>query len=181
MELEPTERHEFATDPVRRADFLDAARPALDRAYRLAGLLLSNATEAEDAVQEALVAAWQGFDGLHDRSRFGPWFDRILVNGCRDRLRRRRIVRFVPIDGEDDRAAGDPFQSLIDRDELLAGLNELSPDERVAIVLRFWADLQLEAIAERLGWPLGTVKSRLHRAVRRLHEALDRESEGAIR
>lgn len=154
---------------------------SIGRLYAVACLILRDRDRAHDAVQEALVAAWQGFDGLHDRSRFGPWFDRILVNGCRDRLRRRRIVRFVPIDAEDDRASDDPFQSFIDRDELLAGLHELSPDERVAIVLRFWADLPLEAIGDRLGWPLGTVKSRLHRAVRRLHQALDRESEGATR
>ena len=54
------------------------------------------------------------------------------------------------------------------RDALLEGLSHLPPDERIVIVLRYWADLPLDGIADRLGWPLGSVKSRLHRALGRL-------------
>ena len=97
-------------------------------------------------------------------SRFEAWFDRILVNGCRDRLRRRGTVRFIAIDPSIDPAGSDPFRDLIERDALLAGMSALTPDERIVIMLRFWADLPLDEIADRLGWPLGTVKSRLHRA-----------------
>lgn len=158
-----------STRPTR---FLDSANPILDRSYRLAGLLLGNATEAEDAVQDALVAAWQGFDRLRESERFPAWFDRILVNGCRDRLRRRGTVRFVPIDPSMDPAAGDPFRALIERDALLVGIGRLTPDERIVVVLRFWDDLSLDQIADRLDWPLGTVKSRLHRAISRLRDGL---------
>ncbi len=166
---------------ARRSRFLDASRPALDRAYRLAGLLLADAPEAEDAVQDALITAWRSFDSLHDPTRFGAWFDRILVNGCRDRLRRRKVVRFIPIDGGIDASDIDPFKAFIERDALLAGLGRLTPDERIVVVLRFWADLRLESIAERLGWPLGTVKSRLHRALERLRETLAQEGQEAAR
>jgi RNA polymerase sigma-70 factor (ECF subfamily) len=179
MEHEPVDRLESAASAARRADFLTASRPALDRAYRLAGLFLSNGHEAEDAVQEALVAAWQSFDSLRDTARFGAWFDRIVVNHCRDRLRRRGIVRFVPIDAGAERPGHDPFQAFIERDALLASLAVLSPDERIVVVLRFWADLPLEAISDRLGWPLGTVKSRLHRALRRLRDGLEGETREA--
>ena len=72
---------------------LGMSRAELDRAYRLAGLLLGDATEAEDATQEALLRAWRSIDSLRDPAGFGAWFDRILVNGCRDRLRRRRRIR----------------------------------------------------------------------------------------
>ena len=172
----PMDRHPADATPTaadtRRASFVAAARPGLDRAYRLAGLLLGDAHEAEDAVQDALVVAWQSFDRLRETDRFGAWFDRILVNGCRDRLRRRKVVRFIPIDGEPERAGGDPFTTFIERDAVLAGLERLTADERIVVVLRFWADLPLEGIAERLGWPLGTVKSRLHRALGRLRETL---------
>lgn len=170
-----------AAQTVRREAFLRAARPALDRAYRLAGVVLGGASEAEDAVQDALVVAWQSFDSLRDRERFGPWFDRILVNGCRDRLRRRGIVRFVPLDPTTDPPTADPFQALLHRDELLAGLARLTADERLVVVLRFWADLPLEGIADRLDWPLGTVKSRLHRALDRLRDGLARGREEASR
>src|SRR5258708_40211951 len=79
-----------AADPARaarRQRFLGSSRPALDRVYRLAGLLLGNASEAEDAVQDALTVAWQRFDELRETDRFGAWLDRIAVNGCRDRRR----------------------------------------------------------------------------------------------
>jgi len=166
---------------TRRARFLHGAGPSLDRAYRLAGLLLGNAHEAEDAVQDALVVAWQRFDDLRDWDRFGAWFDRILVNGCRDRLRRRGTVRFIPMDPSFDPVGADPFHDLIERDALLQGLTSLTPDERIVIVLRYWADLPLEGISERLGWPLGSVKSRLHRALGRLRAGIDDEREEAGR
>jgi RNA polymerase sigma factor (sigma-70 family) len=159
----------------RRERFLTASRPSLDRAYRLAGLLLGNASEAEDAVQDALVTAWQSFDELRETAKFGGWFDRIVANGCRDRLRRRNTVRFIAMPADLDPAGRDPFQAFLDRDVLLRGLDRLNADERAVVVLRFWADLPLEAIADRLDWPLGSVKSRLHRAMGLLRNHLDRE------
>jgi RNA polymerase sigma-70 factor, ECF subfamily len=179
VDLHPTDTSTAAD--ARRAGFLAAARPGLDKAYRLAGLLLADVHEAEDAVQDACIVAWQSFDGLRDAEKFGAWFDRILVNGCRDRLRRRNVVRFVPIDGEPEHAGGDPFVVFLERDALLAGLDTLTADERIVVVLRFWADLPLEGIADRLGWPLGTVKSRLHRALGRLREGLSQDREEAAR
>jgi RNA polymerase sigma-70 factor (ECF subfamily) len=180
VDLHPADASTPTADD-RRANFLAGARPALDRAYRLAGLLLADAHEAEDAVQDALIVAWQSFDTLRDADRFGAWFDRILVNGCRDRLRRRNVVRFIPIDAGPEAAARDPFMSFIERDALLAGLGVLTADERIVVVLRFWADLPLEGIAERLRWPIGTVKSRLHRALGRLRATLSQDREEAAR
>lgn len=180
VDTRPAETSGSDADVARRTAFLAAARPGLDRAYRLAGVLLADAHEAEDAVQDALAIAWQSFGTLREIDKFGAWFDRILVNGCRDRLRRRNVVRFVPIETGVDPAVRDPFESFIERDELLRGLVRLSPDERIVVVLRFWADLPLDTIADRLGWPLGTVKSRLHRALERLRDALahDRQEAG---
>ena len=155
--------------------FLALARPSLDRAYRIAGLVLGSSQEAEDAVQDALVIAWQRFGDLRDESRFGAWFDRIVVNGCRDRMRRAKIVRFVPLDGGIDPAGADPFSRLLERDALFIALDELLPDERIVVVLRYWADLPLDEIAARTGWPLGTVKSRLHRATMTLRTAVREE------
>jgi RNA polymerase sigma-70 factor (ECF subfamily) len=169
-----------AVRAARRQRFLGSARPTLDRVYRLAGLLLGNATEAEDAVQDALIVAWQRFDELREPDRFGAWLDRIVVNGCRDRLRRRGTVRFVPFAVEIDPAGRDPFASFLERDALLGAIDRLTLDERIVVVLRFWGDLSLEAIAERQAWPLGTVKSRLHRALGRLREIHDRETSDAM-
>jgi RNA polymerase sigma-70 factor (ECF subfamily) len=181
MDARPAEIPGPDADTARRALFVASARPTLDRAYRLAGLLLADATEAEDAVQDALVTAWQSFETLRERDKFGAWFDRILVNGCRDRMRRRNVVRFIPMDAGIDPAGRDPFQTFLEREALLAGLARLTPDERIVVVLRYWADLPLEAIASRLDWPLGTVKSRLHRALDRLRGVLASDPQEAGR
>jgi RNA polymerase sigma-70 factor, ECF subfamily len=180
VDLHPANASPSAAD-TRRAGFVAAARPGIDRAYRLAGLLLGDAPEAEDAVQDALIVAWQSFDKLRETEKFGAWFDRIVVNGCRDRLRRRNVVRFIPIDGQPEPAGRDPFVAFIERDALLGGLGQLTHDERIVVVLRFWADLPLEGIAERLDWPIGTVKSRLHRALDRLRTAYTHDHEEAAR
>lgn len=145
--------------------FLRLAGSGMDRAYRLAGLVLGDGTEAEDAVQDALLRAWNGAGTLRDAAGFEAWFDRILVNGCRDRLRRRKVVRFIPIDSTHDTVpVRDAFGAIGDRDAILAGLQALQADDRVVVVLHYWADLRLEDIAARLECPTGTVKSRLHRA-----------------
>jgi RNA polymerase sigma factor (sigma-70 family) len=151
------------------------SRAELDRAYRLAGLLLGDAAEAEDATQEALLRAGKSIGSLRDPAGFGAWFDRILVNGCRDRLRRRRRVRFVPLDGDAGtigRAAPDPFRSIHDRDEVLGAMAALDDDQRLVVVLHYWADLTLQDVAIRVGWPLGTVKTRLHKALERMRRRL---------
>jgi RNA polymerase sigma-70 factor (ECF subfamily) len=151
------------------ARFIHLAANELDRAYRLAGLLLRDSAEAEDATHEALLRAWRSRASLRDPGGFQAWFDRILVNVCRDRLRRRARVRFIPLEGAANATVGgDPFGAVLDRDEVLRAMAVLDDDERMVVVLHFWADLTLAAIAERLGVPPGTVKSRLHRALNRM-------------
>ena len=148
-----------------RERFLRQAGGELDRAWRLAGLMLGDRHDAEDATQEALVRAWRGLDSLRDPAGFQAWFDRILVNVCRDRLRRRARIRFLPLDEGGAAAVADPFRDVLDRDETLRAFAVLDTDERLVMVLHFWADLPLAEVAARAGWPLGTVKSRLHRAL----------------
>jgi RNA polymerase sigma-70 factor (ECF subfamily) len=147
-------------------------RVEIDRAYRLAGLLLGDAAEAEDATQETLLRAWRAAGSLRDPDGFDAWLDRILVNVCRDLMRRRRTVRWISLDPTiHDGATSDPFRSVLDRDSLLSAVRVLDADERVVIILHYWADLTLEAVGQRTGWPIGTVKSRLHRALERLRAA----------
>ena len=151
-------------------EFSGLVGAGLDRAYRLAGLILGHAEDAQDVAHDAAVRAWQSAGGLRDRASFEAWFDRIVVNACRDRIRRNRRVRFVPIAADDDPPVADPFAALIDRDETLRLIDCLSPDERAVVVLHYWGDLPLTAVAERLGWPVGTVKTRLHKALEKMRD-----------
>lgn len=167
--------------PTQRAEAIDTAFArlsdhALDRCYSLAGYLLGSAAEAEDATQDAMARAWQARRSLRDPEAFEGWLDRILVNTCMDRMRRRKLVRCVAVDEGEEIPDRDPFRDLLAQDELGGVLDVLTPEQRVVVVLRFWRDLQVEEIARRLGCPAGTVKSRLHSAILALRARMDRDA-----
>lgn len=166
-----------AAGPIERA-FGRHVEASLDRSCALAAVILGDRSEAEDAVHDAVCTAWRGLDGLRDPERMEVWFTRIVVNACRDRLRRRR-VRPIPLELPASLPAPDPSGDLATLDALERAIRGLSPEHRTVVALRFWADLSLEEIAERTGERLGTVKSRLHYALEHLREGYGREtSEG---
>lgn len=149
----------------------------LDRSYRLAAVILGDRFDAEDAVHDAAEMAWRRWADLRDADRFGAWFGRILVNGCRDRLRRRRRrglveVSRVPVEAEHPHTpdAADEFGL---RDLVRRAADVLSPEERIVVVLRYAEDLTVPAIAELIGVADGTVKSRLNRALGKLRTAIE--------
>lgn len=141
-------------------------------AYRLARAILLDDAEAEDAVQEASLAAWRARGSLRDAARFEPWFDRILINRCRDQLRRRhRAVRIAPPPIGFDPAGPRPETG---RDaDLDRAIDALDADHRIVVLLRYWQDRTVDDIADRVGIPAGTVKSRLHHALRSMRATLE--------
>ncbi len=157
----------------RAAMFAAMADGQLVRSFRLAALLLASNSEAEDAVQDAAVIAWERFGDLRDRDRFAAWFQRILVNTCRDRLRRRRSVRQLDLGPAPADVAPDTGAGYAEREALRDALARLSHEHREVVVLRYFADLSLEEIAERTGERAGTVKSRLHYGLQALRAAYD--------
>jgi RNA polymerase sigma-70 factor, ECF subfamily len=172
------ERSTLAAD--KRAAFAALADLHLAAAYRLAGVILADPFDAEDATHDAVVTAWRRYGSLRDPARFEPWFQRILVNICRDRLRGRRRRPSVEVGLAPGPAGGDEAYGRVDdRLALDRAFEALSPDHRLAVVLRFYADLTVDEIADRTGVPAGTVKSRLHVATKRLHHALSDEREGS--
>lgn len=155
----------------RDAAFRELADVHLDRAYGLARAILRDHADAHDATHDAFVQAWHKWSTLRDPARFERWFDRILVNTCRNRLRSRtRLAGDISV--EVARAAGDHVTEAENRDVLEAALAALSPDHQVVVALRFYRDLSAADIANRLGIAEGTVRSRLHYALKQLHVAL---------
>ena len=155
----------------REAAFMALADRHLDRAYRLARAILRDPTEAQDAAHDALVQAWQRWETLRDPARFEAWFDRILVNTCRNRLRGRH-GQATDISAEIALATGDHVSRTEDREVVGAAIAGLSPDHQIVVALRFYRDLTVDDIALRLGIPPGTVRSRLHYALRQLHDSI---------
>ena len=158
----------------REAAFRTLMTDELDRVVRLASLVLGSAVDAEDAVHDAAIIAWQRFGSLRERDRFDVWFDRILVNVCRDRLRANRR-RAVVVAGSAEPSTGDVALEILDRQVVGSTLGRLPPDQQIVLALRYGADLTVPVIADRLGVPEGTVKSRLHHALRAVRAAIDAE------
>jgi len=149
-----------------------------NRLFRVARLVLRDVQLAEDAVQEALVKAWRELPSLRDPERFDAWLNRLLVNACADQGRRRRsqgaevqLLRLEP-------SQPDSSQTAADRDQLERGFRRLKPEQRVAIVLHYYLGLSAQEIAETLGVPTGTVKSRLHYATETMRATLEADARG---
>jgi RNA polymerase sigma factor (sigma-70 family) len=164
---------EVRADGPRAAAFRSLADHHLDGSYRLARAILREPAEAEDATHDAFVTAWQKWPTLREPALFERWFRKILVNTCRTRLRRASRWHLRDISDELTLTAVDDVAVRDDRDAIGRALMRLGPDDRIVLALRYDRDLTVDAIADALGIPSGTVKSRLHNALRRLHVALD--------
>jgi len=162
-----------ATPDARSAAFVALAEAELPSLYRLAALIVGNDALAEDLVSDAIERGWRTWPQLRDAERFRPWITRIVVNVCRDELRRRQRVRFVALEGETSRP-GRAFDTIDQRDAIARAFASLDADERAVAILRLDQDLELPEVARRLGIPLGTAKSRLHRALGRIRAELSR-------
>ena len=148
-----------------------------DRLHAVAHRILRDIDLAEDATQQALLNVWRDLPQLRDPARFDAWSYRLLVRACYAEARRTRRwapnLRLLPVD---EPMAADGTSSVIDRDQLERGFRRLSIDHRAVVVLHHYLDLPLETVAETLGVPLGTVRSRLHYAMRGLRAALDADA-----
>ena len=146
---------------------------SIGRLNAVARLILSDYGRAEDAVQDALVDAWRDLRGLRDPDRFDAWLNRILVRNCHDarrRDRRRRAIE-LPIATEGP-ALSDAQAHFADVDLVERGLRRLTLEQRSVLVLTYYLDLSQAEAAATIGIPVGTLKSRLNRAIDALRAEL---------
>jgi RNA polymerase sigma factor (sigma-70 family) len=136
-------------------------------AWRLTYSILRSTHDAEDALQEAFVSAWTRLPDLREPERWAGWFRRIVVSAAIDQHRRRRrrtlasfIRRVEPVP--------DSSGAFELREALDAELASLDPIDRALLALRYGLDLEMPDVAAALGMPVGTAKSRVHRALQRL-------------
>jgi RNA polymerase sigma-70 factor (ECF subfamily) len=168
-------------------DALIASR--LDRCYRLAWSILSDASDAADAVQEACVSAWRDLPRLREPAAFDGWLNRIVANRARSirRSGRRRVVEIALPDDPDTSGltAGGPgwpghdaaeIAHVVDTDVIIRAFDRLTDEQRALLVLHHVEHTPLADIAQALDIPVGTAKSRLHTARRLLEAALEAES-----
>src|SRR5687768_2797722 len=155
--------------------FSAIASGAIGRLMAVARLILHDEDQAQDAVQDALVDAWRGLHGLRDPDRLDGWLYRVLVRACHTRAKRdwRRQVVELRMTSSHLSASADADHSIDTHDQLERGLRRLTVDQRAVLVLTYYVDLPLAEAAVVLGIPLGTMKSRLNRAMAALRAVLD--------
>lgn len=152
-----------------------------DRMYAIATRILRDAYLAEDALQGAFVTAWRTLPSLRDPARFEAWLRRLLVHACYAEARRRRTwashIRVLPVEGP---VGPDGLLSIVERDALDRAFRRLSVEQRAVFVLHHHLGLALTEIAETLGVPAGTARSRLHYATRTLRAAIQADAAPVI-
>jgi RNA polymerase sigma-70 factor (ECF subfamily) len=167
-------------DRARRGDhdaFAALAAAAISRLDGAARLILHDPEQAKDAVQETLVRAWRDMRALRDPDRFDAWLHRLLVHSCLNEAKRLRRHRFDVELGPLEAPSGpDDASAVADRDELDRGFRRLTPDARALVVLHHYLDLPLPEVAAILGIPLGTAKSRLHRALQQMRASIEADA-----
>ena len=161
---------------ARRADreaFAVLVHQVSDSLYAVAFRILRDTGLAEDALQNALVLAWRRLPKLREPDRFEAWIHRILVHACYDESQRTRSwrtsVTALPLDIPE---SSDSASTIADRDELERAFRHLSIEQRAVFVLHHYLGLPLVEVAELLGIPAGTARSRLHYAMAGLRNAL---------
>jgi RNA polymerase sigma-70 factor (ECF subfamily) len=179
-----------AADPERAQEEFEALfRPLVNMAYGTAVRLTRDRTDAEDLVQDAALLAFRAFGSFQPGTNFKAWFFRILTNAFYSRHRKEKHDR-ANLSTEDvppmylyarTAEAGlhgqesDPAASIMDRidtEQVAEALESLPTEYRVVATLYFMEDFSYQQIAEMVGCPVGTVRSRLHRGRRMLQKSL---------
>jgi RNA polymerase sigma-70 factor (ECF subfamily) len=161
-----------------RAAFDALVRRKVDVVYRTSLAILGREADAEDATQETFLAVWRNLPTLRDPDRFDAWLGRITVNACRLTLRRRRNIHEIPTEDvaalteRGAQSAGRLGDATAETDAFDRAFGRLAVEDRALLLFHHRDELALAEIADRLGIPLGTVKSRLHRARRALERAM---------
>jgi len=163
------------------AAFVDLVRVRSNRLFAIAQRILRDIDRAEDALQDALVIAWRDLRGLRDPDRFDAWLTKLLVNVCMTQAARERRrtanLRVLPVDGP---AAPDELLTVADRDTIDRGFRRLPPEQRAILALHHFLGYAPSEIAETLGIPPGTARSRLFNAHRAMRAALEADARAVV-
>jgi RNA polymerase sigma-70 factor, ECF subfamily len=154
--------------------FADLVHQVSDTLLGVARRILRDPALAEDVLQNALLTIWRKLPHLRDTDRFEAWAFRILVHACyADAPRNRRWASTIRVLRTDIASDADDIQAISDRDELEQAFRRLPLDQRAVFVMHHHVGLPLVAVAETLGIPDGTARSRLHYATRALRTAFE--------
>jgi len=143
-----------------------------DKLYRLAYIYTNNENDALDVFQETILKAMNSINTLKEERYFSTWITRILINNAKDLIRKKNNVipmdtlALLKIESSHDKEFGD------DNIDILAALDNLGEKEKSALILRFYNDYTIHQVASIMDIPEGSVKSLIHRALRKVKNHL---------
>ncbi len=157
--------------------------------FKTAYLMVGNREDAEDVLQEVFFAVWKSRCTFNPaKGKLTTWLYRITINQCADRKRRKQVATLSTEETKDDgfdlpeiRSSELPEElsmSRLEYERAIKAVNSLGEKHRPVLILRYFNDLSYNEIAQVMGIPLGTVKSRLNEALRTLRGQLEKEKQG---
>jgi RNA polymerase sigma-70 factor, ECF subfamily len=148
-----------------------------DSLYSVARRILRDTTLAQDATQQALLAAWRNLPQLRDPDRFEAWAYRLVVNACNAEARRegrqRGYLRLLP---KDEPTVPDHASQIAIQEQLDNAFRQLSVEHRSVVVLVHYLGMTPAEAAETMGTPAGTARSRLHYALQQMRAAIEADA-----
>jgi RNA polymerase sigma-70 factor (ECF subfamily) len=171
-----------------RSAFGELVHRYQDRLYNTVYRVLGNAEDSQDVVQDAFLSAYQSLHHFKGDSRFFTWLYRIAVNSAISLKRKQRVVLSAdlptsrqaaaePLDESDASQPSSPLERAEEEQRLQAALGRLTPEHRAVLVLKDIEGEKYETIADILQVPIGTIRSRLHRARLELRDLLQTDGE----
>jgi RNA polymerase sigma-70 factor (ECF subfamily) len=165
--------------------FGELVRRYQDRLYNAVFRMLGSTEDARDVVQEAFVNAYQALRGFKGDSQFFTWLYRIAMNQAISWKRKRRTIpiesrrdeQSQPLDQSSFSRPAEPLERAEEEAQLQKALNLLSTQHRAVLILKEIEGMRYEEIADTLRVPVGTIRSRLHRARLELREILERHEQ----
>lgn len=158
-----------------RGAFERLVEPHLSVALGAARLITGNESDAGDAVQDALLASWQSLDELRNPELFAAWFRKIVIRSSTRCVQRRRHLVEIDLESPNTTGEADSVEREFDRRQLARAFARLDPKDRVLLTLHHYWQLPVAETAQLLGLPEGTVRSRVHHALRRLRAGFEAE------
>lgn len=128
--------------------------------YSIGWSMLSNDEDCADAVQETIMKAWKNRGSLKNERWFKTWITRIMINTCKDMLRRRQKVQWIPIDKLDLSAP----ETEVDDGEINKAFSTRPEDQKLIMILRYQEGYKIREISDMLSIPMGTVTTRIKRS-----------------
>lgn len=160
-----------------RAAFAEIVETTFDRSFEIARRILGESQLAQDATQQALLSIWRDLPKLRDVARYDAWARRILVHACyAEAARARRVIPSLAETLPRAPVIADATSAVVDRDLIERTFSHIKVEQRTILVLRYYLDQTQEEIAATLDLPVGTVKSRIHHALRAMRAAIESDS-----